>query len=104
MCVKLHSGAELAPTYPIVAADTAFDATARRSVLMDSPVVLVVDDEPHICLLVRETLRQAGIAVRSAADGRQALSALDESDPSLILLDVGLPDIDGFSLCARIRE
>ena len=71
---------------------------------MESPLVLVIDDEPHICLLVRETLRQAGMAVRSAADGRQALKALDESDPSLILLDVGLPDIDGFSLCSRIRE
>src|SRR6476660_9776128 len=71
---------------------------------MDSPLVLVVDDEPHICLLVRETLRQAGMSVRSAADGRQALRALEEQDPALILLDVGLPDIDGFSLCARIRE
>jgi two-component system KDP operon response regulator KdpE len=71
---------------------------------MESPLVLVIDDEPHICLLVRETLRQAGMSVRSAADGRQALVALDQSDPSLILLDVGLPDIDGFSLCARIRE
>src|SRR5215218_8060241 len=71
---------------------------------MESPLVLVVDDEPHICLLVRETLRQAGMAVRSAADGRQALRALEEQDPALILLDVGLPDIDGFSLCQRIRE
>jgi two-component system KDP operon response regulator KdpE len=71
---------------------------------MDSPLVLVIDDEPHICLLVRETLRGAGLSVRSAADGRQALQALDEAEPALILLDVGLPDIDGFSLCARIRE
>jgi two-component system KDP operon response regulator KdpE len=71
---------------------------------MDSPLVLVVDDEPHICLLVRETLRQAGMSVCSAADGRQALLALEEHDPALILLDVGLPDIDGFSLCQRIRE
>ena len=71
---------------------------------MDSPLVLVVDDEPHICLLVRETLKQAGMSVRSAADGRQALLALEEQDPALILLDVGLPDIDGFSLCQRIRE
>jgi len=71
---------------------------------MDSPLVLVVDDEPHICLLVRETLKQAGMSVRSAGDGRQALLALEEQDPALILLDVGLPDIDGFSLCQRIRE
>ena len=71
---------------------------------MDSPSVLVIDDEPHICLLVRETLRQAGMNVRAAPDGRQALRALDDGDPDLILLDVGLPDIDGFSLCSRIRE
>jgi two-component system, OmpR family, KDP operon response regulator KdpE len=71
---------------------------------MDPPAILVIDDEPHICLLVRETLRQHGMAVRTASDGRQALRALDDGDPDLILLDVGLPDIDGFSLCSRIRE
>ena len=71
---------------------------------MDSPSVLVIDDEPNICLLVRETLRQAGMAVRAAPDGRQALRALDDGDPDLILLDVGLPNIDGFNLCSRIRE
>ena len=71
---------------------------------MASPSVLVIDDEPNICLLVRETLRQAGMAVRAASDGRQALRALDDGDPDLILLDVGLPDIDGFSLCSRLRE
>ena len=65
---------------------------------------LVIDDEPHICVLVRETLKQAGMTVRAVQDGRQALQALDEGDPDLILIDVGLPDIDGFSLCARIRE
>lgn len=71
---------------------------------MDAPLVLVVDDEPHICLLVRETLRGAGMVVQSASDGRQALRALEDADPALILLDIGLPDIDGFSLCSRIRE
>ncbi len=65
---------------------------------------LVIDDEPHICVLVRETLKQSGMTVRAVQDGRQALQALDEGDPDLILIDVGLPDIDGFSLCARIRE
>ncbi len=71
---------------------------------MASPNILVVDDEPHICLLVRETLRGAGMTVRSANDGRQALRLVDEIEPDLVFLDVGLPDIDGFSLCGRIRE
>jgi len=71
---------------------------------MASPSILVIDDEPHICMLVRETLRQSGMAVQTAQDGRQALRALEDGEPDLILLDVGLPDIDGFSLCARIRE
>lgn len=71
---------------------------------MAFPNVLVVDDEPHICPLVRETLGGAGMAVKSVSDGRQALGILDKLDPDLILLDVGLPDIDGFSLCGRIRE
>ncbi len=60
---------------------------------MESAIVLVVDDEPHIRFLVRETLGAAGMTVRSADDGRQALRDLDEVNPDLILLDVGLPDI-----------
>jgi len=71
---------------------------------MASPNVLVVDDEPHIGLLVRETLAGVGMVVRAVTDGRQALRLLDELAPDLILLDIGLPDIDGFSLCGRIRE
>src|SRR5215210_7848640 len=71
---------------------------------MASPNVLVVDDEPHIGLLVRETLAGVGMVVRAVTDGRQALHLLDELAPDLILLDIGLPDIDGFSLCGRIRE
>ncbi|MFN8523610.1 MAG: response regulator transcription factor [Chloroflexota bacterium] len=71
---------------------------------MSSPNVLVVDDEPHICLLMRETLSGAGMAVLTAEDGRQALRVIAEDEPDLIFLDVGLPDIDGYSLCSRMRQ
>jgi DNA-binding response OmpR family regulator len=65
--------------------------------------ILIVDDEPAIAAAVRERLEREGFAVMAAGSGEQALSALDEAVPDLLLLDVGLPGIDGFELLRRIR-
>lgn len=66
--------------------------------------VLVVDDEDAILQLVDYNLRQAGFAVTLAADGKAALAAFAADAPDLIILDVMLPDIDGFEVCRRIRR
>ena len=65
--------------------------------------VLVVDDELNITELVSLALRYEGFEVRTAADGRGGLSAVREFDPLLLVLDVKLPDIDGFEVCRRLR-
>jgi two-component system OmpR family response regulator len=65
--------------------------------------VLVVDDESSITELVSLGLRYEGFEVLSAADGRGALRAVREFEPALVILDVRMPDIDGFEVCRRMR-
>jgi two-component system, OmpR family, response regulator len=65
--------------------------------------VLVVDDERNIVELISIALGYEGFEVRTAADGAQALAAVRDFAPDLVVLDVMLPDADGFELQARIR-
>lgn len=65
--------------------------------------VLIVDDDPRLRDLVRLALERAGYATLTAADGQQALTHALREAPDLIVLDVGLPEMDGFETCRRIR-
>jgi len=65
--------------------------------------VLVVDDEPSILLALEFMMRGAGFDVRTAADGEEALRAIAERKPDLLLLDVMMPPPDGFGVCRRVR-
>jgi two-component system, OmpR family, response regulator len=67
------------------------------------PRVLVVDDEPSIRELVQVALKFHGCAVATAATGNEALRLADSDRPDLIVLDVMLPDIDGFEVVRRLR-
>ncbi|MFC5829847.1 response regulator transcription factor [Nonomuraea insulae] len=67
------------------------------------PVVLVVDDEPNIRELLFDALELNGFRVRTAATGTQALESVGRERPDLILLDVMLPDLDGFAVAQRLR-
>jgi two-component system OmpR family response regulator len=66
--------------------------------------VLVVDDEQNIADLVATALRYEGFDVVTAADGRGALDAVRRHAPALVVLDVMLPDIDGFAVQQRLRS
>lgn len=66
--------------------------------------VLVVDDEPPITELVAMALRYEGYEVSTAATGRQALNLVETARPDLIILDVMLPDIDGFEVAQRLHR
>ncbi|GHG55568.1 DNA-binding response regulator [Flavimobilis marinus] len=66
--------------------------------------LLVVDDEPNIRELLATSLRFAGFEIHVAADGATALRLAREVDPDLVLLDVMLPDMDGFTVTRRMRE
>ncbi|GAA1347997.1 winged helix-turn-helix domain-containing protein [Arthrobacter roseus] len=65
--------------------------------------LLVVDDEPNIRELLSTSLRFAGFDVVAAANGREALIAAEEHNPDLAVLDVMLPDMDGFTVTRRLR-
>ncbi|HEX6489091.1 MAG TPA: response regulator transcription factor [Candidatus Dormibacteraeota bacterium] len=66
--------------------------------------VLVVDDEPNITELVAMALRYEGFEVRTAGNGRTALSVAAEFRPSLVVLDIMLPDVDGLEVLRRLGD
>ena len=68
------------------------------------PKVLVVDDEEHITELLAMGLGYQGFEVERAASGREALDAVARHAPDLIVLDVMLPDLDGFEVAKRLRR
>lgn len=68
------------------------------------PRILIVDDEPNIRDLLSASLRFNGFAVRAANGGSQALTAVEEEEPDLIVLDIMMPDMSGFSVAQRIRS
>ena len=71
---------------------------------MGQPIrVLLVEDNPITCKLVRYTLENDGYEVVDAADGASGIARYLERRPSLILLDMLLPDIDGFALFQKFR-
>jgi len=65
--------------------------------------VLVVDDDPRLRNLVTIALERAGHSVLTAANGRQALPHALRETPDLIVLDIGLPEMNGLKVCRRIR-
>ena len=66
--------------------------------------VLVVDDEPKIVQLARDYLEHAGFRVASAHDGREALASFRSDAPDLIVLDLGLPLVDGLDVARAVRK
>ena len=68
-----------------------------------SETILVVDDEPQIQRFLRPALTAAGFAVEPALDGTEALRRFKASPPALILLDLGLPDMDGKAVISAVR-
>jgi two-component system phosphate regulon response regulator PhoB len=67
------------------------------------PKILVVDDEPEAVELLEFNLKQAGYIVGTAADGAEALKKARSQSPDLIVLDVMLPEMDGFEICKSLR-
>ena len=70
---------------------------------MQDRKILLVDDDPALRDLVRIALERDGFRVITAADGQIALTHASREAPDLIVLDIGLPELDGFEICRRIR-
>ena len=66
--------------------------------------ILIVDDEPSLLATMAPLLRSRGYEVMTAMSGRAALDAAERDKPDLIVLDLGLPDVDGIEVCRTIRE
>lgn len=66
--------------------------------------ILVVDDEPHVLKLVKANLESSGYKVLTATDGEEALQTVERETPDLVVLDLMLPKLDGYTACRRIRE
>jgi DNA-binding response OmpR family regulator len=68
-------------------------------------VVVLVEDDPNIADLVDLYLRQAGYRVYQAADGERGLELIDQRQPSIVILDIGLPgELDGLDVCRQVRS
>ncbi|MFN5995781.1 MAG: response regulator transcription factor [Paracoccaceae bacterium] len=66
--------------------------------------VLIVDDDPRLRDLVRLAMERAGFQVITAADGQSALTRVARDLPDLVVLDIGLPEVDGLEVCRRVRQ
>jgi len=69
-----------------------------------TPLVLIVDDDATMRLMMRHTLKKAGFDVEEAADGLPAIERFKACRPDIVLLDVMMPQMDGFTACAEIRK
>ncbi len=69
-----------------------------------SPLILVVDDDSTQRALLRRALTKNGFLVEEVADGAHVVYALRRVMPDIVLLDVVLPHVDGFTICRKIRE
>ena len=71
---------------------------------MSRPHVLLIDDDPALLQLLSQYLEQAGYRASTAADGKAGLRALYDGRPDLLILDVMMPELDGWQVCSRVRE
>jgi two-component system OmpR family response regulator len=68
------------------------------------PRILVVDDDPHIRDVICFALEKAGMTAEAATDGVDAINRFATNEPSLVVLDIGMPEMDGLEVCRRLRR
>jgi DNA-binding response OmpR family regulator len=71
---------------------------------MEQHSLLIVDDDPNVLELLRVNCAAQGYAVRTAVDGADAMRVVDEVRPELVILDVMMPEMDGWEVCKVIRD
>ena len=67
------------------------------------PMIMIVDDFPSTLMVLERMLKNANYQVSSFSSGKQALEAVDSVKPDLILLDIQMPEMDGFEVCAKLK-
>jgi putative two-component system response regulator len=99
-----HNGASLDEPFTADAFCAAFSGDIRAMTVPSRARVLVVEDDEASRAALVELLTADGYRVEAAADGEAAIATIDRAAPDLVLLDVGLPGIDGFGVCRRIKQ
>jgi diguanylate cyclase len=66
--------------------------------------ILVVDDETHIVMILKDSLEFSGFQVITAYNGEEALEMVAKEPPDLIVLDIGMPKLDGWEVCRRLKS
>lgn len=72
--------------------------------MTNTPNILVIDDEPQIQRAIKTILTEKGFKVTTASRGEEGLTLAATHEPDLVILDLGLPDMDGVEVCTRLRE
>jgi DNA-binding response OmpR family regulator len=65
--------------------------------------ILVVDDEEHILMILKDSLEFSGFQIVTATNGEEALDVVVKENPDLVVLDVGMPKLDGWEVCRRLK-
>jgi excisionase family DNA binding protein len=81
-----------------------FLARSGPGAVQQGPVILIVDDDERVREYVRVNLEMEGYTVREAGSAEQGLEVLEEVSPDLVLLDVMMPEVDGWEMLRRVRE
>ncbi|GAA4006870.1 response regulator [Hymenobacter fastidiosus] len=71
---------------------------------MKQPHILIVDDEPNIVMSLEFLMRKSGYRVSIARNGTEALDAVDRTPFDVILLDIMMPDVDGYQVCQHVKQ
>jgi len=101
----IHSLSIVFPAYNDAGTIASMIVSARRTArkLTDDFEILVVDDEPKVARLARDYLEKNGFRVLTAGDGQSALTTARREKPDLIVLDVMMPDKDGYAVCKDLK-
>jgi two-component system phosphate regulon response regulator PhoB len=102
----LPAGRMAAPTIELSPAFELLDdlPPARTEVTRKGAMVLLVDDEDQLRRVMRDLLQRQGYTVVEARDGAQALDEVDRHNPDIVLLDLNLPGVDGYSVLSQLRS
>jgi excisionase family DNA binding protein len=84
--------------------ETFLDRSGPGGSTRSGPLVLIVDDDERVREYVRVNLQMEGYAVREAANAEEGLAVLEEVSPDLVLLDVMMPEVDGWEMLRRVQE
>jgi excisionase family DNA binding protein len=84
--------------------DDFLDRSGPGSAARHGPLVLIVDDDPRVREYVRVNLEMEGYDVREAGSAEEGLNVLEEVSPDLVLLDVMMPEVDGWEMLRRLQE